>query len=276
MAAACQGAAAGARRRAGAVDRFQGRDRRRIRGPPGGIQRARSRVRGQRRRTCGADRAAAGAIPRKSADAAPHAGRDRRRMAALRAGAARPRSRARSRVPRRARGAAAVAGRRARSATGRPSAMRSMPSWRCALARERAGSAAAIAAGASATPRRGRRALPALPAPFEEALRRRAGLVSGGRCTDRRRRSTSCCCRSRPRGTCRRRRLSKSARRERKLLAMKAALEGRRPGAAESTNPDEALARLLGRSDLDAGQRERLEAALARWRRDGAKGSLRA
>jgi DNA repair protein SbcC/Rad50 len=60
-----------------------------------------------------------------------------------------------------------------------------------------------------------------------------------------------------------------AARRERKLLAMKLALEGRRAAVPEAIPADAAMAQLLGRSGLDDGQRERLAAALAAWRRRG-------
>jgi hypothetical protein len=60
-----------------------------------------------------------------------------------------------------------------------------------------------------------------------------------------------------------------AARRERKLLAMKATLEGRRGAADKALSPDAVLARLLGRTGLDAGQRERLAAVLAGRRRRG-------
>ena len=60
-----------------------------------------------------------------------------------------------------------------------------------------------------------------------------------------------------------------SARRERKLLAMKVALEGRRAGAPEALVSDATLALLLGRGGLDAGQRDRLATVLTAWRRRG-------
>jgi hypothetical protein len=60
-----------------------------------------------------------------------------------------------------------------------------------------------------------------------------------------------------------------SARRERKLVALKLALEGRRVGWPETMLPDAAMAHLLGRSGLDGGQRDRLAAVLAAWRRRG-------
>ena len=56
------------------------------------------------------------------------------------------------------------------------------------------------------------------------------------------------------------------ARRERKLLAMKVSLEGRRSVASEALAPVAALALLLSRAGLDAGQRGRLTVVLAAWR----------
>ena len=111
-------------------------------------------------------------------------------------------------------------------------------------------------------------ALPVLPPPFEDALRRRAGhaLTDG---TD----TTPCVddlllqietawdLPTPP--------AFESARGERKLMAMKAALEGRRTGAPEALVPDAALALLLGRGGLDAGQRDRLATVLTAWRRRG-------
>ena len=60
-----------------------------------------------------------------------------------------------------------------------------------------------------------------------------------------------------------------SARRERKLLAMKVSLEGRRSVASEALAPVAALALLLSREGLDAGQRDRLTVVLAAWRLRG-------
>ena len=117
-------------------------------------------------------------------------------------------------------------------------------------------------------------ALPALPPPFEEALRRRAGLspATGAGTAPSvddllLQIETAWDLPTPP--------AFESARRERKLLAMKAALEGRRQGPSDSRTPEEALARLLELRELDAGQHERLEAVLARWRRDGAKETVR-
>lgn len=111
-------------------------------------------------------------------------------------------------------------------------------------------------------------ALPLLPPPFEEVLRRRAGLAPAD-------------------GTIPAPPIDElllqietawelptppafeAARRERKLLAMKAALEGRRAGAAVALLPDAALALLLGCASLDNGQQDRLAAVLAAWRRRG-------
>jgi hypothetical protein len=111
-------------------------------------------------------------------------------------------------------------------------------------------------------------ALAALPAPLEDALRRRAGLTPHDG--------------SAPTPAVDELLLQieaawdlptppafEAARRERKLLALKASLEGRRAPAAEALPPDAALARLLGRGPLDAGQRDRLDAVLAARRRRG-------
>jgi hypothetical protein len=61
------------------------------------------------------------------------------------------------------------------------------------------------------------------------------------------------------------------ARRLLKLQAMKAALEARRPAApaALAATPLQWLAGLLGRSDLDAVQRDRLRAVFTELRRRG-------
>lgn len=111
-------------------------------------------------------------------------------------------------------------------------------------------------------------ALPVLPAPLEDALRRRAGLAPAGGsevapAVDEwlLQIETAWDLPTPP--------AFESARRERKLLAMKTALEGRRAAAPEALAPELALARLLGHAGLDAGQRDRLAAVLAAWRRRG-------
>lgn len=111
-------------------------------------------------------------------------------------------------------------------------------------------------------------ALPALPAVLEDALRRRAGLLRPAG-------------RDEPAPDVDELLLQlelawalptppafEAARRERKLLAMKAALEGRRGSPAELP-AEAALAALLRCSGLNAGQRDRLAAVLAAWRRRG-------
>ncbi len=111
-------------------------------------------------------------------------------------------------------------------------------------------------------------ALPALPAPLEGAMRRRAGLAPADG-TDTAvdvddlllQIETAWDLPTPP--------PFESARRERKLLALKAALEGRRPVAPEALAPVAALALLLSRAGLDAGQRDRLTVVLAAWRRRG-------
>jgi len=132
------------------------------------------------------------------------------------------------------------------------------------LAREHGGSAGVDAAEpAAAWP-----ALPALPPAFEDALRRRAGLApAGGRDSGPPvdelllHIETGWGLPTPP--------AFEAARRERKLLAMKAALEGRRAEAPVALAPEAALAQLLGRVGLDAGQQERLAAVLAAWRQRG-------
>jgi hypothetical protein len=60
-----------------------------------------------------------------------------------------------------------------------------------------------------------------------------------------------------------------TARRERKLLAMKQSLEGRRSTSPQFLAPGVALARLIGRAGLDGTQADRLAAVLAAFRRQG-------
>ena len=132
------------------------------------------------------------------------------------------------------------------------------------LAREQAADADPAARAASW------QELPVLPAPLEQALRRRVGLAPADDAKtalavdDLLLQIETVWDLPTPRAF-------ESARRERKLLAMKAALEGRRAGAPESLWPDAALAHLLGRSGLDAGQSARLGAILAAWRQRGPK-----
>ena len=113
-------------------------------------------------------------------------------------------------------------------------------------------------------------ALPMLPAPLEGAMRRRAGLAPADG-TDTARAAdvdnllllieTAWDLPTPP--------AFESARRERKLLAMKESLEGRRSIAPEALAPVAALALLLSRGGLNAGQRDRLAAVLAAWRLRG-------
>ena len=111
-------------------------------------------------------------------------------------------------------------------------------------------------------------ALPVLPAPLEEALRRRAGLApADGADTappidDLLLQIEAAWDLPTPPAF-------EAMRRERKLLALKAALGSRHVGASEALPPDAALAQLLGRGGADTGQRERLAAVLAAWRRRG-------
>jgi hypothetical protein len=107
-----------------------------------------------------------------------------------------------------------------------------------------------------------------LPAPLEDALRRRAGLVPADGSGAAHevdelllQIETAWALPTPP--------AFETARRERKLLAMKQALEGRRSLAPEPLPPLAALALLLSRASLDAGQHERLAAVLAAWRRQG-------
>jgi hypothetical protein len=110
--------------------------------------------------------------------------------------------------------------------------------------------------------------LPVLPAPFEEVLRRRAGLAPT-HVTDTAPTVDDLLLQIETGWDLPTPTAFESARRERKLLAMKAALEGRRAGAPEALPPHAALALLLGRSGLDAGQSARLGAVLAAWHQRG-------
>lgn len=132
------------------------------------------------------------------------------------------------------------------------------------LAREQGGAADVDVAATSAS----WQALPALSAPLEQALLRRAGLASADRADaappvdDLLLQIEAAWDLPTPPAFA-------AARRERKLLAMKAALEGRRAVASEALAPDAALALLLGQRGLDAGQRDRLARVLAAWRSRG-------
>jgi hypothetical protein len=114
-------------------------------------------------------------------------------------------------------------------------------------------------------------ALPALPAAWEQAMAQRAGLVSPPRGSAPNTRPTdelllqleSALQLESPAAY-------QAARRDLKLLAMKAALEGRPSNAPAPLAPDLALAVLLGRKALDATQRQRLQAVLNARRERGA------
>ncbi len=114
-------------------------------------------------------------------------------------------------------------------------------------------------------------ALPALPTPWEPALAARAGLpgvaaagkAQGALSTDELllQAEASWGLESPP--------ALEAARRQLKLLAMKAAMEGRKPATATPLTPDQVLVTLVGRAGLDALQRQRLGAVLAALRRRG-------
>lgn len=111
-------------------------------------------------------------------------------------------------------------------------------------------------------------ALPALPAPLEDTLRRRAGLLparadAAAPPADELllQIETAWGLPTPP--------AYEEARRTRKLLAMKAALEGHRSEVPAAPRPDDALALLLGRSGLDGSQQARLAAILDARRRRG-------
>ena len=111
-------------------------------------------------------------------------------------------------------------------------------------------------------------ALPALPAPLEVAMRRRAGLAPADG-TDTAVDVDDLLLQIETAWDLPTPRPFESARRERKLLALKASLEARRSVASEALAPVAALALLLSRAGLDAGQRDRLTVVLAAWRRRG-------
>lgn len=110
--------------------------------------------------------------------------------------------------------------------------------------------------------------LPALPAPLEDAMRRRAGLAQADG-TDAAPDVDDLLLQIETAWDLPTPPAFESARRERKLLALKDSLEGRRPVAPKALGPVAAMARLLSRADLDAGQHDRLAAVLAEWRRRG-------
>lgn len=138
-----------------------------------------------------------------------------------------------------------------------------------ALCDELAGSADRDAAKAETASRWS--ALPVLPQPLEQALALRAGLAEAGAQggavplampTDELllRLEAAWALDSPP--------AFEPARRQLKLMAMKLALETRRPQAPPTT-PEQWFAELLSRATLDALQRERLGAALSALRRCG-------
>jgi exonuclease SbcC len=135
------------------------------------------------------------------------------------------------------------------------------------LAREQEATADAVAVDPAALAASWQ-ALPALPPPLEDALRRRAdaspaeGPDTAPSVDDLLLQIETAWDLPTPPAF-------ESARRERNLLAMKLALEGRRAGVPETFLPDAAMAHLLGRGALDDGQRARLAAVLAAWRRRG-------
>lgn len=111
-------------------------------------------------------------------------------------------------------------------------------------------------------------ALPVLPAPLEDAMRRRAGLAPAGG-TDTAPNVDDLLLQIETAWGLPTPPAFESARRERKLLAMKESLEGRRSVAPGALAPVDALVLLLSRAGLDAGQRDRLAAVFAAWRRQG-------
>ena len=108
-------------------------------------------------------------------------------------------------------------------------------------------------------------ALPRLPAPLEDAMRRRVGLAPADG-TETAPDADNLLLLIETAWNLTTPPAFESARRERKLLALKESLEGRRSVAPEALAPVAALALLLGRVGLNAGQRDRLAAVLAAWR----------
>jgi hypothetical protein len=111
-------------------------------------------------------------------------------------------------------------------------------------------------------------ALPVLPPPFEESLKRRAGLAPGvaakGEPT-----VDECLLQIEMAWDLPSPPAFEAARRERKLWALKQTLEGRRTGVAETLTPTELLALLLACPALDPAAQDRLASLLAAWRLRG-------
>jgi hypothetical protein len=112
-------------------------------------------------------------------------------------------------------------------------------------------------------------ALPVLPGPLEAALRQRAGLATSGGSTIAAPDADSLLLQLEIAWDLPTPPAFETARRDRKLLAMKQSLEGRRPASAQSLAPAAALAFLLGRAGLDGTQTDRLATVLAAIRRQG-------
>jgi hypothetical protein len=111
-------------------------------------------------------------------------------------------------------------------------------------------------------------ALPVLPPPFEDSLRQRAGLVpatalQGAPEVDEWLLQIEMAW-DLPSPVA-----VEPARRERKLLALKQALEGRRPGAVQAMSPTDMLARLLADPALEPAAQDRLKQLVAAWRKRG-------
>jgi hypothetical protein len=112
-------------------------------------------------------------------------------------------------------------------------------------------------------------AWPVLPAPLEDALRQRAGLAMAGGSSDTAPDADDLLLQLEIAWELPTPPAFETARRERKLLAMKQSLEGRRSTSPQSLAPGFALARLIGRAGLDGTQADRLAAVLAAFRRQG-------
>ncbi len=135
-------------------------------------------------------------------------------------------------------------------------------------ARESPPASEPVEAAALATLAESWQLLPALPAPLEAALRQRAGLTPAAAEPDAAAVDEGLLqiemawdLPTPP--------AFEAARRERKLLALKTALEGRRVASPEALAPDQALALLLRCSRLEPGPRERVDRVLAAWRQRG-------
>ncbi len=135
----------------------------------------------------------------------------------------------------------------------------------CMVREQRIAEGAALDVAATAT---SWSTLPALPAPLEDAIRRRAGLAQADG-TDAAPDVDDLLLQIETAWNLPTPPAFESARRERKLLALKDSLEGRRSVAPKARAPVAAMALLLSRDDLDAGQHDRLAAVLAEWRRRG-------